>query len=224
MRKVITGAGTESRAGRAPLSTAPATLINVAILDGDRNFLQYIENFLKDEGKYAVHAYARPLTFLAACRHRPPDILLLDVKMEQYKGEKILDWVLSFRPRTCIVIVTGHPPPDPMRTTFRLKVFDYLVRPFSLEQLRQTLTHAVDVYGFGGSDPERFRQSLGHRVRVLRSERCWSLRNLSDITELSISQISSIERGSHLPSVESLLLIARAFRMRPSELLSSIDF
>jgi transcriptional regulator with XRE-family HTH domain len=59
---------------------------------------------------------------------------------------------------------------------------------------------------------------------MLRVERDWSLKDLADATSLSISQISSIERGAHLPSMESLLAIARAFNSRPSHLLSSIDF
>ena len=43
-------------------------------------------------------------------------------------------------------------------------------------------------------------------------------------TALSASQISSIERGANLPSIESLFSICRAFNKRPSEVLGSIDF
>ena len=43
-------------------------------------------------------------------------------------------------------------------------------------------------------------------------------------TRLSISQISSIERGANLPSIESLLAICRAFDKRPSEVLAAIEF
>jgi transcriptional regulator with XRE-family HTH domain len=44
------------------------------------------------------------------------------------------------------------------------------------------------------------------------------------MTRLSVSQISSIERGAHLPSMESLIAIARAFGKKPSEILGSIEF
>jgi transcriptional regulator with XRE-family HTH domain len=44
------------------------------------------------------------------------------------------------------------------------------------------------------------------------------------VTRLSISQISAIERGANLPSIESLLTICRAFGKKPSELLESIEF
>jgi len=39
-----------------------------------------------------------------------------------------------------------------------------------------------------------------------------------------VSQISAIERGAHLPSMESLLAISKAFDKKPSEILQSIDF
>jgi transcriptional regulator with XRE-family HTH domain len=68
------------------------------------------------------------------------------------------------------------------------------------------------------------RERLGHRVKLLRVERDWSLKDLAAATRLSVSQISSIERGANLPSVESLLAICRAFDRKPSEVLLSIGF
>jgi transcriptional regulator with XRE-family HTH domain len=50
------------------------------------------------------------------------------------------------------------------------------------------------------------------------------LKDLAAATKLSISQISSIERGANLPSIESLLAICRAFDKRPSEVLTAIEF
>jgi ribosome-binding protein aMBF1 (putative translation factor) len=105
-----------------------------------------------------------------------------------------------------------------------LKVFDYLSKPFSLNQIRQTLNNAVEAYGLGRSDQDRLRERLGHRIKLLRVERDWSLKDLAALTKLSVSQISSIERGANMPSMESLLAIARAFEKRPSDILASIDF
>ena len=49
-------------------------------------------------------------------------------------------------------------------------------------------------------------------------------KQLAAETKLSVSQISAIERGTNLPSIESLLAICKAFEKKPSEILSSIDF
>jgi DNA-binding XRE family transcriptional regulator len=103
-------------------------------------------------------------------------------------------------------------------------VFDYLAKPFSLSQLRQTLENAVNAFALGRAPQDVVRERLGHRIKMLRVERKWSLKDLAGSARLSVSQISSIERGAHLPSIESFLSICQAFGKRPSELLASIGF
>ncbi|MCP5114832.1 MAG: response regulator [bacterium] len=201
-----------------------STSVDIAVLDDDYDFRNYIEDFLTDEGIYSVRAFAHPDDLFEACQQRTPDIVLLDMKMGEFRGDKVLEQLLARWPKLCVIIVTGYPSLEDMRATFKMKVFDYLSKPFSLAQLRQTLKNAVGTYGLGRSDQDRLRQQLGHRIRMLRVEREWSLKDLAGATKLSVSQISSIERGAHLPSMESLLGICRAFGKRPSELMSSIDF
>jgi DNA-binding NtrC family response regulator len=204
--------------------SAETASIEIAVLDDDYDFRHYIEDMLKDERPYAVRSYAHPDDLFEACSQRLPHIILLDFKMGEYRGDQVLEKLLAKWPKLCVIIVTGYPSLEGMRTTFKMKVFDYLVKPFSLSQLRQTLKNATDAYDLGRTDSDRLRQSLGHEIRMLRAEREWSLRDMAGATNLSVSQISSIERGAHLPSMESLLLIARALRTRPSHLLSAIDF
>ncbi len=155
---------------------------------------------------------------------RRPDIVLLDMKMGETRGDKVLEQLLGRWPGLCVIVVTGYPSLEDMRATFKLKVFDYLAKPFSLAQLRQILANAVEQFGLGRGLQDRLRERLGHRIRMLRAERDWSLKDLAGATRLSVSQISSIERGANLPSIESLLAIARAFDRKPSEILSSIEF
>jgi DNA-binding NtrC family response regulator len=205
-------------------TSASATLIDVAVLDDDLDFRNYIEDFLKDEGCYSVRTFAHPDDLFAGCEHRVPDIVLLDMKMGEFKGEKVLEQLQARFPGLCIIIVTGYPSLEDMRATFKLKVFDYITKPFSLAQLRQTLENAVNAFGLGRTPQDRLRERLGHRIKMLRVERKWSLKDLAGSTKLSVSQISSIERGAHLPSIESFLAICQAFDKRPSELLASIDF
>jgi DNA-binding NtrC family response regulator len=200
------------------------SLVPIAVLDDDPDFLTYIEDFLKDESLYAVRIYSRPEALLGESEDNKPSIVLLDMKMGEHHGERVLEQLLARWPGLCVVIVTGYPSMEDMRATFKLKVFDYLAKPFSLAQIRQTLANAMETYGLGRTAADRLRQKLGHQIRILRAERNWSLKDLAAASELSVSQISSIERGANLPSVESLLAIAAAFERKPSELLASIEF
>jgi FixJ family two-component response regulator len=205
-------------------AAAPAATVEVAILDDDPDFLTYIDDLLRDEGMYAVRTYSHPDELFAGCDERLPDIVMLDMIMGEERGDKVVERLLGRWPNLCVIIVTGYPSLEDMRATFKMKVFDYLAKPFSLAQLRGTLHNAMETFGLGTRPQDKLRQKLGHRIKILRVDRGWSLKDLAGMTKLSVSQISSIERGAHLPSFESFLAICKAFDKRPSEVLGSIDF
>lgn len=197
---------------------------DIAVLDDDFDFRNYIEDFLKDEQVYTVRAFPSAEELYAGCEERLPDIVLLDMKMGETSGEKVLEQLLARWPGMCVIVVTGYPSLEDMRATFKLKVFDYLAKPFSLGQLRQVLKNAVEAFGLGKSPQDLLRERLGHSIKMLRVQRDWSLKDLAVQTKLSVSQISAIERGTNLPSIESLMAISKAFDKKPSEILAGIDF
>lgn len=200
------------------------SLVEIAVLDDDVDFRNYIEDFLRDEGLYSVRTFSHPDDLFQAAEQHVPDIVLLDMKMGEFRGDRVLEQLLARHPALCVIIVTGYPSLEDMRNTFKMKVFDYLAKPFSLGQLRNTLKNAIDTFHLGRSPQDLLRERLGHKIKVLRAENGWSLKDLAATTRLSVSQISSIERGANLPSIESFLALCKAFDLRPSELLASIDF
>lgn len=203
--------------------SSPLPPLDIVVLDDDADFRQYLEDILKDDG-HQVRLCATPDEMWATNAERLPDVVLLDMKMGAVTGEQILDQLRTRWPELCVIIITGYPDLDDMRAAFRLRSFDYLTKPFSLSQLREALERAVNTLGLGQSDVERLRERLGQRIKALRAERDWGLKELAAATGISVSQLSSIERGIHLPSLEGLITISRAFHKKPSALLSDIDF
>ena len=199
-------------------------MADIAVLDDDVDFRNYLEDLLKDEGGFTVRAFAHPPEFFAACEEQLPEIVLLDMKMGDVGGDRVLEQLLTRWPALCVIIITGYPSLEDMRATFKLKVFDYLAKPFTLVQLRQVLKNATEAFGLDRSPQDRLRERLGHSIKMLRVERDWSLKDLAQQTKLSVSQISAIERGTNMPSMESFLAISKAFEKKPSEILAGIDF
>jgi len=74
------------------------------------------------------------------------------------------------------------------------------------------------------TDVERIHRVLGRQIRINRTERGWTLRELSEHSGISVSQLSSIERGAHLPSVESLVAVAEALDAKPSAWFQAAGF
>ena len=203
-----------ARAG-APPSVPPLAIV---ALDDDPDFRQFISTLLSSDagGGHDVRALGTPEEFFAACEGRLPDVVLLDMKMGRSSGEQVLEEIRRRWPKMCVVVVTGYPSMDSMRQTFKQDVFDYLAKPFALGEIRRTLAQAAVALGLGQRPQDRLRDELGRQVRLARAERAWTLKDLSEACGLSVSQLSSIERGTQLPSMESMVMIAAALGRQPS--------
>lgn len=192
-------------------------------LDDDADFREYLRGLLESEG-HEVRTAKNPEEMFGLIEERRPDVLLLDMKMGKHSGEEVLATIRERWEKLCVIIVTGYPSLDTMRATFKQDVHDYLAKPFSTDELRATLAQAAETYGLGRRPQDRLRAELGKRIRLARTERGWTLRELSEASKISVSQLSSIERGAHLPSLESLLGIAHAMDAEPSGWLADAGF
>lgn len=203
----------QSAATSATQWTGPS--LAIAALDDDADFREYIKTVLEGDS-HRVAAFATPSECFASFDDALPDVLLLDMNMGRYSGQEVLAEVRRRWPRLCVIVITGYPSLDTMRETFRQDVFDYIAKPFSLTDLRKTLLQAVETLRLGQSAQDRLRAELGRQVRLARTAKSWTLKDLSESSGISVSQLSSIERGAHLPSLESLVRIADALDEKPS--------
>ncbi|MDX2147250.1 MAG: response regulator [Planctomycetota bacterium] len=229
--------GDASRAGAKPLANAarpefrsdvradrpetrPPTPLSIGLLDDDEDFLQYLKSVLEAAG-HEVRASSTPEAFFEACEARLPELVLLDMKMGTASGEDVLREIRKRWSKLCVIVVTGYPSLDSMRETFKQDVFDYLSKPFSIPELHRSLAQAAATLGLGQRPLDRLRTELGRQVKLARIEKAWTLKELSEASHVSVSQLSSIERGAHLPSLESLLVIAAALGVKPSSWLEA---
>lgn len=197
--------------------------LSIIALDDDADFREYLRGVLEGEG-HQVRLASNPEEFFRLADEKLPDLVLLDIKMGKHSGEETLDELRRRWPRLCVIIATGYPSLETMRNTFKQDVFDYLSKPFSLSELRSTLRQASEAFGLGGRPQDRLRAELGRRIRITRTERGWTLKDLSEASGVSVSQLSAIERGTHLPSIESLLSVAQALEAKPSEWMGAAGF
>jgi DNA-binding NtrC family response regulator len=201
----------------------PDAPLSIVALDDDPDFREYVRDVLTGEG-HDVRVVSTPGDLYAANEERLPDVVLLDIKMGRHSGEEVLTEIRRRWAKLCVIVVTGYPSMETMRQTFKQDVYDYIEKPFSIEELRKVLSQAAADFNLGGRPQDRLRQELGRQIRLARIERSWTLKDLSENSGVSVSQLSSIERGAHLPSVESLLAVATALEARPSDWLAASGF
>lgn len=203
-----------------PTAQTPLTILS---LDDDQDFREYLEGTLTGDG-HQVTAVATPEQLYQRAAELSPDVIMLDIKMGVHSGEEVLKEIRTRWPKQCVIVLTGYPSLDSMRETFKQDVFDYIAKPFSLDDMRRVLSQATEQLGLGQRPMDRLRSVLGRQIRLARTERGWTLRELSEISSVSVSQLSSIERGTHLPSVESLVAISSALEAHPSDWFAAAGF
>ena len=68
----------------------------------------------------------------------------------------------------------------------------------------------------------RLDKQIGKRVRLERTRRKLTLRQVADRAGMSNSQLSQVELGKNAASVWALVRIAKAMKIRPAKLLSDL--
>lgn len=211
----------QSSSHNAPPQAPPP--LSIIAVDDDADFREFVQEALEHDG-HEVRVAATPEVFYQTMEERLPDVVLLDMKMGRHSGEEVLVEIRKRWPKVCVIVVTGYPSLQTMRQTFKQDVFDYLAKPFSMTELRHTLAQAAAAFGLGGRPQDRLRMELGRQIRLTRADRGWTLKDLSEASGVSVSQLSSIERGAHLPSLESFLAVAAALGAQPSDWLKASGF
>ncbi|GEM88135.1 helix-turn-helix domain-containing protein [Meiothermus granaticius] len=66
--------------------------------------------------------------------------------------------------------------------------------------------------------------TLAERLRELRSQRGWRLKDLADKSSLSVPYLSDLERGRTNPSLDTLQTLASSYEVSVNDLLAPVDF
>jgi DNA-binding NtrC family response regulator len=72
------------------------------------------------------------------------DIVILDVKMPGMSGIQALEQIKKSNPFIEVIILTGYASLDTAREITRLGAYDYLLKPYNLEELIEKIDNAFD--------------------------------------------------------------------------------
>jgi DNA-binding NtrC family response regulator len=92
---------------------------------------------------FTVAVYENGVPALEAFMKEPFDIVVTDLKMEGMDGIEVLKRIRQFQPATRVIIITGYAQPETSEEALRLGVFDFIPKPFRLEQLKEAIFKAV---------------------------------------------------------------------------------
>lgn len=115
-----------------------------------------------------------------------PDVIFMDVEMPLLNGIECAKKVMDINPKTIIIFATAHE--EYMSDAFEVYAFDYLVKPFKLERVNQTLERIKSLSANLNEQPVK---QLGNPNRVLEK---LVIKNKDGINFINMNEIILIQR------------------------------
>jgi two-component system nitrogen regulation response regulator NtrX len=119
---------------------------DILIVDDERDIRELISDILVDEG-YSTRLAANSGSAMRQMREHRPMMLILDIwlKDSSMDGIDILKSVKINYPEVPVVIISGHGNIEIAVAAIKQGAFDFIEKPFNLDQLIVTIRRAVEV-------------------------------------------------------------------------------
>ena len=127
----------------------------VWIVDDDRSIRWVLEKTLAREGiPFESHSSATEALSLLDHGCEPPQVLLSDIRMPGQSGLKLLEAVKARFPDLPVIIMTAYSDLDSAVSAFQGGAFEYLPKPFDVDQAVELIRRAIDESTHQTSAPE----------------------------------------------------------------------
>ncbi len=103
--------------------------LSVLILDDEPRITDELSEYLGGRG-FATRAAQKPSDALEQLRRQPADILILDLRLPEMDGLKVLKRVRKDHPDTEVIMITGHGDMNTVIEALRHGAIDFLRKPF----------------------------------------------------------------------------------------------
>lgn len=119
-----------------------STKRRVLVVDDEVFVRDLLEDFFGKLNFTVVTASDGP-SGIAAFRNTPFNVVLVDLKMPGMSGTETLQEIRGIRPSVPVIIMTGYPTIDSSIEALRLGAYDYIIKPFKLQELRELVERAI---------------------------------------------------------------------------------
>ncbi|MGA1791322.1 MAG: sigma-54-dependent transcriptional regulator [bacterium] len=116
----------------------------ILIVDNDEGLIHFLNRFFSNQG-YNVTTCTDGRSALDVLSKESFDLILLDYKMPELSGLDTLKEIKHSQLRTPVIIMTAYGTTETAIEAMKLGAYDYLLKPFDREELRQIASDALEV-------------------------------------------------------------------------------
>lgn len=196
--------------------------VRLLVLDDDPAVGRLIQAAMGHHG-FLIDAISDPTQMEAALGQHEYHVIILDYMIPGLDPEQLLAWVREIQPDASIIVVTAFPSIDSALHCLRAHTYDYLTKPFQVEQLQKTVLRCLEARGLLRLSEEALRESLGAAIRERRKAQGLTLAQMAQRTNVSLGYLSQIELGKNSASIETLYRISLGLGVRVADLFQSVQ-
>jgi two-component system, NtrC family, nitrogen regulation response regulator GlnG len=137
--------------------------LRVWLVDDDASIRWVLERALRSDGM-APRAFEAAEPALDALRRESPDVLITDIRMPGASGLELLRRIRDARPALPVIVMTAHSDLGNAVSAYEGGAFEYLPKPFDIDQAVALVRRAASASQQSGSDlggTPRFPELLG---------------------------------------------------------------
>lgn len=171
-------------------------LEQILVVDDDDGIRQLLVSQIKAVGYPCRSAVNGEEALDLAVVEPRPSLVVSDVQMPGLSGIELLQKLKQLDPHLQVVMVSGHHDMAVVRQALRDGAYDYLIKPFELEELANTVDRALQHYHLLKQN-EAYRLNLEKMVEAQTRE-ILETRDLSLITLAKLAESRDNDTGLHL--------------------------
>jgi DNA-binding response OmpR family regulator len=123
-----------------PADTNPS--VRLLLIDDEKGFVATLAKRLARRNIQATQAYSGR-EGIQALRRQDFDVVVLDLKMEDMDGLEVLKIIKIMAPEMPVIMLSGHASDEAAQTGIKAGAFDYLTKPYDLNELLDKIGAAL---------------------------------------------------------------------------------
>ena len=197
------------------VSATPARLL---LVDDDPQVSWIVSRVLVEAG-YEVMGAETAKAALDAFEARPPDVVLLDLRLPDGDGMEVMQRMRDADPSVVVIMMTGHGTVESAVHAMKQGAFDYLMKPVQLEEVRLIVDKGLETRRLVAEVQTlraAIREHAGHEGLVGRSPSMEHLRELVDrVARYDVNLLIRGETGTGKELVATAVHFASGRRNGP---------
>jgi len=133
--------------------------LKVWVVDDDQSLRWVLEKALR-QADMEGRSFERAEHLLEAIEHGEPDVLITDVRMPGMSGITLLERLRTTCPKLPIIVITAHSDLDNAVAAYKGGAFEYLPKPFDIDEAIDLVRKAARRNGYASSDGKRGGQVI----------------------------------------------------------------